>query len=597
MVVCFVGFQGIVPQSWESAAALSPAGQRESNALLQGEDSRPTGIVGPSLLAPPDSLDATRLPAANAPKAGAAAGGPGAAVDAAPKRPAEGDLFAPLDGLTPTSSFGFRTSPITGEAGEFHTGQDYAAPCGTPVYAADSGTVRAVGWHQWGGGNRVEVDHGNGLITSYNHLQGISVVAGDTVKGGDPIAEVGTTGSSTGCHLHFETILHGEHVDPLRWKLVPTEHGVRKGELRDYTPGGSGAADLPAWARSSTRSDQHVPARATDPFAEVFGGSDVGSDAHGKPSDPVPPTPQRGSSSGPGSLTSPAPPAVTSPEKAPSGGPEGGTSPDKTPDATTPGGTSPGKTPGATPGKTPDVTNPGGTPGATTPGATPGGTSSGKTPDVTSPGETPEATTPGGPEGVTPPDTTPGATPPSGTPNPTPPVTIDPAPTDPLVDPTDPNPDTSCDTDLLPTDPATPDPATPDPATPDPVTTDPVTTDSAAQSSADALPASSTSAAESVPQPNTPAPAAEPALGTEPAAGTDPAPGTDPVPETQPSPGTEPAVGEDADPTCSDPGVPSEPAQGNDPAATPVPATGEEPAVTAPSQPTEDAVAATREQG
>jgi murein DD-endopeptidase MepM/ murein hydrolase activator NlpD len=138
------------------------------------------------------------------------------------RRPAAGTLMAPLEVLVPTSHFGLRTSPISGSAGEFHWGQDFAAACGANVYAADAGVVRAVGWHPWGGGNRVEIDHGNGLITTYNHLQGIGVKKGQSVQVGQLIAKVGTTGSSTGCHLHFETILNGKHTDPDNWTLLRT---------------------------------------------------------------------------------------------------------------------------------------------------------------------------------------------------------------------------------------------------------------------------------------------------------------------------------------------------------------------------------------
>ncbi|MGZ4661146.1 MAG: M23 family metallopeptidase, partial [Arthrobacter sp.] len=138
------------------------------------------------------------------------------------RRPAAGFLMAPLETLIETSPFGLRISPITGTAGEFHWGQDFAAACGTRVYAVDAGVVRAVGWHPWGGGNRVEIDHGNGLITTYNHLEGIAVKKGDSVQVGEVIAKVGTTGSSTGCHLHFETILNGAHVNPLDWTFLPT---------------------------------------------------------------------------------------------------------------------------------------------------------------------------------------------------------------------------------------------------------------------------------------------------------------------------------------------------------------------------------------
>ncbi|WP_426989542.1 peptidoglycan DD-metalloendopeptidase family protein [Pseudarthrobacter sp. Y6] len=137
-------------------------------------------------------------------------------------RPPEGSLMAPLEFLAPSSPFGYRVSPITGAGGDFHLGQDFAAGCGTRVYSADAGVVRAAGWHPWGGGNRVEIDHGNGLITTYNHLEAVAVRTGDSVQVGQVIARVGTTGWSTGCHLHFETILHGKHTSPLNWTLLPT---------------------------------------------------------------------------------------------------------------------------------------------------------------------------------------------------------------------------------------------------------------------------------------------------------------------------------------------------------------------------------------
>jgi murein DD-endopeptidase MepM/ murein hydrolase activator NlpD len=165
------------------------------------------------------------------------------------RRPAAGSLMAPLDVLVPTSPFGLRTSPINGAAGEFHWGQDFAAACGTNVYAADSGVVRAVGWHPWGGGNRVEIDHGNGLITTYNHLQGIGVKKGQTVQVGQLIAKVGTTGSSTGCHLHFETILNGKHTDPDNWTLLRLRHSGPVANIRmtDYSKAGT-ATETPNWA-------------------------------------------------------------------------------------------------------------------------------------------------------------------------------------------------------------------------------------------------------------------------------------------------------------------------------------------------------------
>lgn len=154
-------------------------------------------------------------------------------------RPMSGFLMAPLQVLTPSSPFGPRVSPLSGAAGDFHLGQDYAAACGTPVYAADSGVVRAAGWHPWGGGNRVEIDHGDGLITTYNHLESIAVRTGDKVQAGQVVARVGTTGWSTGCHLHFETILNGRYTNPLRWTFLPlrTPNQAIPGGMVSYASG------------------------------------------------------------------------------------------------------------------------------------------------------------------------------------------------------------------------------------------------------------------------------------------------------------------------------------------------------------------------
>jgi murein DD-endopeptidase MepM/ murein hydrolase activator NlpD len=183
------------------------------------------------------------------------------------RRPAAGTLMAPLEVLVPTSHFGLRTSPITGSAGEFHWGQDFSAACGTSVFAADAGVVRAVGWHPWGGGNRVEIDHGNGLITSYNHLEGIGVKKGQSVQVGQLIAKVGTTGSSTGCHLHFETILNGKHTDPDNWTLLRLRLSgpVATIKMTDYRKPGT-ATETPSWAvpagasaRHAAVNDEHEP--------------------------------------------------------------------------------------------------------------------------------------------------------------------------------------------------------------------------------------------------------------------------------------------------------------------------------------------------
>ena len=130
----------------------------------------------------------------------------------------KGTLAKPLASeLVQTSGFGVRTNPLTGGAGEVHRGQDFAAACGTDVTAAATGTVTFSGWHDFGGGNRVVLDHGNGVETTYNHMSSLAVAVGDSVERGELVGVSGTTGASTGCHLHFEVMVNGEVVDPLDW--------------------------------------------------------------------------------------------------------------------------------------------------------------------------------------------------------------------------------------------------------------------------------------------------------------------------------------------------------------------------------------------
>lgn len=136
-----------------------------------------------------------------------------AAVPAA----ARGSLSSPLAQMVGTSPFGYRASPITGIGGELHSGQDLNSSCGTEVSSAAAGTVSFAGWHPYGGGNRIVVDHGNGLETTYNHLSSTDVVQGQSVGRDELIAKSGTTGASTGCHLHFEVMVDGQAVDPMGW--------------------------------------------------------------------------------------------------------------------------------------------------------------------------------------------------------------------------------------------------------------------------------------------------------------------------------------------------------------------------------------------
>ena len=113
------------------------------------------------------------------------------------------------------SGFGFRTDPFTGR-GALHTGLDFAAETGTAILAAAGGVVRSAE-HQAAYGRTVEIDHGNGLVTRYAHASRLLVGAGDLIRRGQPIAEVGSTGRSTGPHLHFEVLVEGVPQDPARF--------------------------------------------------------------------------------------------------------------------------------------------------------------------------------------------------------------------------------------------------------------------------------------------------------------------------------------------------------------------------------------------
>ncbi len=114
-----------------------------------------------------------------------------------------------------TSTFGWRIHPILGYS-RFHAGLDFGAGYGTPIRAADTGTVIFAGWYG-GYGNAVVIDHGKGIVTLYGHSSQLYVSSGQVVQRGQAIAAVGSTGLSTGPHLHFEVRQSGYPVDPLAY--------------------------------------------------------------------------------------------------------------------------------------------------------------------------------------------------------------------------------------------------------------------------------------------------------------------------------------------------------------------------------------------
>ncbi|MXP30907.1 peptidoglycan DD-metalloendopeptidase family protein [Erythrobacter jejuensis] len=111
-----------------------------------------------------------------------------------------------------SSGFGYRRDPFTG-GGAMHSGLDFKGPRGAPIYAAAKGVVSYAGWKS-GYGKTIEITHGNGMMTRYAHMSRYSATAGQVVDAGDPIGAIGSTGRSTGPHLHFEVRINERAVNP-----------------------------------------------------------------------------------------------------------------------------------------------------------------------------------------------------------------------------------------------------------------------------------------------------------------------------------------------------------------------------------------------
>ena len=121
----------------------------------------------------------------------------------------------PISGGRMSSGFGRRKAPTKG-ASTYHKGVDWAIPTGTSVYASCGGTVAKAGWGS-GYGYVVYINHEDGRQTRYGHLSKVLVKAGQSVKQGERIALSGNTGVSTGPHLHFEILINGSQVNPLKY--------------------------------------------------------------------------------------------------------------------------------------------------------------------------------------------------------------------------------------------------------------------------------------------------------------------------------------------------------------------------------------------
>jgi murein DD-endopeptidase MepM/ murein hydrolase activator NlpD len=116
--------------------------------------------------------------------------------------------------VTMMSPFGYRSDPFNHRAA-MHPGIDLSGAYGTPIYATADGTVLRAGWNSGGYGNLVEVDHGRGITTRYGHMSAIMVSAGQHITRGQQVGRMGSTGRSTGNHLHYEVRIDGRAVNPI----------------------------------------------------------------------------------------------------------------------------------------------------------------------------------------------------------------------------------------------------------------------------------------------------------------------------------------------------------------------------------------------
>ena len=149
------------------------------------------------------------------------AGVPGADVPAysspLPQRAVSVPSRMPLEGAQLTSSFGMRSHPVLGGRRK-HNGIDLAAPTGTPVYATADGVIGRADWYS-SYGLYISISHGASMETRYAHLSRLAVTAGESVKKGDLIGYVGSTGRSTGPHLHYEVRVDGLAVNPIPYMV------------------------------------------------------------------------------------------------------------------------------------------------------------------------------------------------------------------------------------------------------------------------------------------------------------------------------------------------------------------------------------------
>lgn len=274
-------------------------------------------------------------------------------------------LMHPVTSRRISSPYGWRSNP-TGAGNQIHIGQDYPISCGSPVYASEAGTVTVSGWAGHSG-MRVTISHGNNVQTGYSHNSKLIVKVGDQVKQGQLIALSGTTGNSTGCHVHFEVIVDGRWHDPRNYlPIIPGQRQAMIDSSRltvnaNSAPKGSGSnPPVRDHEDTSTNPDIVVPKDDTPVVPKP------------KPKPSTKPKPSESQSPSPSESTKPSESSSPDSSQSPS------TSPSQKPDPSDSESTSPSAPPSESEdGKT------------TTPPST-GGPSKSPSPDGSSTAPTPE---------------------------------------------------------------------------------------------------------------------------------------------------------------------------------------------------------------
>lgn len=283
----------------------------------------------------------------------------GQSVGALGALPGEIQLIHPVSSRHITSPYGWRNNP-TGAGTQIHIGQDYAIACGSPVYASADGVVIQSAWAGHSG-MRVTLDHGSSVRTGYSHNSRLIARVGDRVKQGQIVALSGTTGNSTGCHVHFEVIINGRWNDPRNF--LPPISGQRNAMIdsRRTTVGAppiryagtprtpvAGAHDFPELTDSALRGSKPEPVVQQGPTATPK--------PRAKPDDKARPEPAPKPK--PKSDTKPEPTPKADPKPAPSPRPTPPVSPAPTPKAEPKPSPSPKPTPPAPETTSPETTAP-----------------------------------------------------------------------------------------------------------------------------------------------------------------------------------------------------------------------------------------------